>query len=107
MDAKRQRLEYVKGMELAENIDQYKHWQLLEGEDSQVMVPPPDTKEDMEKSQTQPVTDQDGDEPEDLERKNSLATCQLCILCISQVEISRKSFCPRDEQCLLFTSLTT
>ena len=69
MDAKRQRLEYVKGMELAENNDQYKHWQLLEGEDSQVMVPPPDTKEDMEKSQTQPVTDQDVDEPEDLERK--------------------------------------
>ena len=55
-------------MKLPENIDQYKHWQLLEGEDSQVMVPPLDTK-NMEKSQTQAVTDQDGDEQEDLERK--------------------------------------
>ena len=68
MDAKRRRLEYVKGMELAENFGQYKDWQLLEGEDSQVMVPPLDTK-NMEKSQTQAVTDQDGDEQEDLERK--------------------------------------
>ena len=69
MDANRERLEFVNGMELAENIDQYKHWQLLEGEDSQVMAPPPGTTEDIEKNQTQPVTDQDGDEPEDLERK--------------------------------------
>ena len=70
MDSKRRRLEYVKGMGLAENFDQYKHWQLLEGEDSQVMVPPLDTKEDMDKNQNQPVTDKPVTaDHEDLERK--------------------------------------
>lgn len=50
----------MKGMELAENIDQYKDWTLLEGEDSEIMV-------QVEKKQRKEETDHPGDKEKNTE----------------------------------------